>query len=658
VPVFNAGALMIMRLSGLLCVPAVLGVAVSAILTVPARSQQPPNQVALIIGNTNYPDASGPITTAVNDARALAAELRHDNFDVDVKENVGKADMQRAIDAFTGRIRSGMVALFYFSGFGIQVARTNYLVPIDAQIWSEDDAKRDGISLDAILGEMNRRGARVKIVIVDASRRNPFERRFRSVATGLAALDAPQDTLAMYAAAPGAVASDGPGDKSLFAGELLRQMQTPNLTAEEIFNRTRLGVSRTSNNEQVPWVASSLIEAFSFGANPQVAAGPTSMPGPAPAPAPAPSPAPAAPTAGPPQPAPADTLVPEAVPFIPDRQRASIRADYLPAPDHKALAISFNRAGFTSGQADDETAKTAALDNCKSATEAAGSKNQCQLYAIGNTVVFRGVPPMPPPPWLVRNAAIERPFASKDLPLMDDSARASWDKNYPKAGKPKALALSPDGQGFYYFSVATAEEAVRRALEGCGYQNGLACMVVALDDNFVVPIPTTMKPVGFFHPGTNPQISPELRDSLARRLSGATNAWNAVAVGSNGRPGVMLNGTDEQDAIAGALKDCGRQDNGCRVIALGPFTVEASDHVVTLSSTKENNTDRPGLDYRNFNLTSSDPQLCQQACLSEKICAAWTYVHEGVQGPSPRCWLKNQVPNPQPNPCCVSGVVR
>jgi Caspase domain/PAN domain len=658
VPVFDAGAFMIMQLSASLCLSAALGVAVSAIVTVPARSQQPPNQVALIIGNTNYPDASAPITAAVKDARSVATELRHDNFDVDIKENVGKADMQRAIDAFIGRIRGGSVALLYFSGFGIQVARLNYLVPIDAQIWSEDDAKRDGISLDAIMAEMNRRGARVKIVIIDASRRNPFERRFRSVAAGLSALDAPQDTLAMYAAAPGAVITDGTGDNSLFASELLRQLRTPNLTAEEVFNRTRLGVSRTSNNEQVPWVASSLIEAYSFRANPQVAVGPTSMPGPAPTPAPAPSPVPAGSTAGPPQPASADTLVPEAVPFIPDRQRASIRADYLPAPDHKALAISFNRAGFTSGQADDETAKAAALDNCKTATEEIGSKNRCQLYAVGNTVVFKGVPPMPPPPWLVRNAAVERPFESKDLPLMNDSARASWERDYPKAGKPKALALSPDGQAFYYFSVATAEEAVRRALEGCGYVNGFPCMVVALDDNFVVPIPTTMKPVGFFHPGINPQISPELREPLARRLSGATNAWNAVAVGSNGRLGVLLNGTDEKDAIAGALKDCGRQDNGCHVIALGPFTVEASDHIVTQSSTQENNVDRPGLDYRNFNLPSSDPQLCQQACLSEKICAAWTYVHEGVQGPSPRCWLKNQVPNPQPNSCCVSGVIR
>jgi hypothetical protein len=363
---------------------------------------------------------------------------------------------------------------------------------------------------------------------------------------------------------------------------LINQMRTPNLTAEEVFNRTRLGVSRASNYEQTPWVASSLIEAFSFGTTPQVAAAPTFTPAPAPTPAPrpapAPSPAPAPPTAAQPAPsqppATAGTLVPETVPFIADRARESIRSEYLPAPDHKALAISFNRAGFTTGQADDETAKAAALDNCKSATEAAGSKNQCQLYAVGNTVVFKGVPPMPPPPWLVRNPTVERPFVSKDLPLVNDNARAFWDKNYPKARKTKALAVAPQGEAFDFTGIDTADEAIRRALESCGYAAGVPCMVVAVDDTFVVPIPTTMKAVGIFHPSSNSRITPELREPLAQRLANATNAWNAVAVGAAGRLGLKLNAAGEQDAITGALSDCGRQDTECRVVALGPFTVE------------------------------------------------------------------------------------
>ncbi len=157
------GVRMNTRALALLCVPLTLAMAVCS-----ARSQQPNNQVALIVGNAIYPDAGGPLATTIKDARLLADELRGDNFDVDVKENVSKADMLRAIDAFAGKSRNGTVALFYFSGFGIQVARLNYLLPVDAQVWSEDDAKRDGIGLDAIVSQMRQKGARVKIVIIDA----------------------------------------------------------------------------------------------------------------------------------------------------------------------------------------------------------------------------------------------------------------------------------------------------------------------------------------------------------------------------------------------------------------------------------------------------------------------------------------------------------
>jgi formylglycine-generating enzyme required for sulfatase activity len=113
----------------------------------------------------------------------------------------------------------------------------------------------------------------------------------------------------MYSAAPGAVVADGTGDTSLFVGELLKEIRTPNLTAEEVFNRTRVDVARASNNEQTPWVASSLTEDFRFGTPANVAAAPapapaTKPPAPAPTPAPAPPPAAQAPTPKAPAPAP------------------------------------------------------------------------------------------------------------------------------------------------------------------------------------------------------------------------------------------------------------------------------------------------------------------------------------------------------------------
>ncbi len=70
----------------------------------------------------------------------------------------------------------------------------------------------------------------------------------------------------------------------------------------------------------------------------------------------------------------------------------------------------------------------------------------------------------------------------------------------------------------------------------------------------------------------------------------------------------------------------------------------------------EHDVDRPGSDIQNFDLPQAEPSLCQRACLDNPTCVAFTFVRPGVQGPRPRCWLKNAVPNPIPNGCCVSGV--
>jgi formylglycine-generating enzyme required for sulfatase activity len=262
-----------------------VGVTVSAAaLAVSTGAQQSGDRVALVIGNAAYPDASTPLSTTISDVRAVAEEFRRDGFDVDLKENVGKEDMRRAIDAFTGKIRSGAAALFYFSGYGIQVARQSYLLPINVQVWTEAEVRREGFSVDNLSAEMQRKGAKVKIIILDAARRNPFERRFRASPAGLAALDTPGGTLAMYSTSPGMLLNEGTGtntqagSNSIFASELIRQLRVPRLTGEEVFSRTRIGVSRASNNEQVPWVASTLLEAFSFEAP-----GPAATPVPEPA---------------------------------------------------------------------------------------------------------------------------------------------------------------------------------------------------------------------------------------------------------------------------------------------------------------------------------------------------------------------------------------
>ena len=159
------------------------------------------DRFALVIGNSKYPDADAPLKEPVNDARNVADELKRDGFAVEIGENLTGDGMRKAFDRFYGHIKPGSVALIFFSGYGVQSNRQSYLIPVDAQIWTESDIRRDGISLETVLGEINSRGAGVKIALIDASRRNPFERRFRSFSAGLAPVIAPNGTLVMYSAA-------------------------------------------------------------------------------------------------------------------------------------------------------------------------------------------------------------------------------------------------------------------------------------------------------------------------------------------------------------------------------------------------------------------------------------------------------------------------
>ena len=306
---------------------------------------------ALVIGNAKYPDAEAPLREPINDARDMADELKRDGFAVDIGENLTGEQMRRAFDRLYGKIKPGSVMLVFFSGFGVQSGRQSYMIPVDAQIWTEADIRRDGFSLENVLGEINSRGAGVKIALVDASRRNPFERRFRSFSAGLAPVIAPNGTLVMYSAALSSVVADNGGDRSLFVRELLKEIRVPDLMAEETLNRTRVGVTRASRSEQVPWISSSLAEDFSFipggsggGSRPPP---PPVQPSPAPLPPPPPvanlppPPPPVAkdPPAIPPPPPPVQIVVPPPAPSQPVKTDVASLAD---DPTIKSLTAKLN----------------------------------------------------------------------------------------------------------------------------------------------------------------------------------------------------------------------------------------------------------------------------------------------------------------------------
>ncbi|MGH6741446.1 MAG: caspase family protein, partial [Bradyrhizobium sp.] len=197
-----------------------------------SQSPRKVSRVALIIGNGHYPDAAEPLTQPINDARALSAQLRHDGFDVEMIEDANKDDMTRAIGRLRGKIRSDSVVMLFFGGYGVQVGRESYMIPVDATIWREGDVRREGVSVESVLDVMKAEGARAKLVVVDASRRNPYERRFRSFSHGLAPINAPDNALILSSATPGKVVDDSKGEHSVLVAELLKNLSTKGLGAD------------------------------------------------------------------------------------------------------------------------------------------------------------------------------------------------------------------------------------------------------------------------------------------------------------------------------------------------------------------------------------------------------------------------------------------
>jgi hypothetical protein len=257
-----------------------------------AASAWAQDRLALVVGNAEYRHA-GNLANPVNDAALIEASLRRTGFQVRAIRNAGKDELLAEMLAFSRSLRkSNSVGLFYFAGHGLQLNGENYLVPVDADIASEQEIKIAGVSLNdflATLGSEGRRAGGMNVVILDACRNNPFARSWRSMARGLAPIDSPSGTLIAYATAPGQVASDGVGGNSPYAKALAAAILSPGQTIEQTFKVTRAAVRDATVREglvQVPWETTSLTTDFYFvpGSGPAAASLPVISQPQAPAP--------------------------------------------------------------------------------------------------------------------------------------------------------------------------------------------------------------------------------------------------------------------------------------------------------------------------------------------------------------------------------------
>src|SRR5881628_1390105 len=145
-------------------------------------------RIALVIGNAAY--RNDPLDNPVNDARLIAQSLKQSGFSVSLQENLDRRGLVDALREFGNHLDENTIAVLYYAGHGLQLRDRNYLIPVDAEIRSEDEIPISGMDLSFILGRMSHARSRINIVILDACRNNPFAGRTVAAAKGLAQMDA------------------------------------------------------------------------------------------------------------------------------------------------------------------------------------------------------------------------------------------------------------------------------------------------------------------------------------------------------------------------------------------------------------------------------------------------------------------------------------
>lgn len=223
---------------------------------------------ALVIGNNNYLYTKKTLDNAINDADAIAEKLSLLGFNVEKKTDCDTPIFAKALSSFCNAIEESSVALLFFSGHGLQIDGQNYLCNIDSQFEDEGSAKYTSIELEKVLKDIDKANPKVKIIILDACRDNPFDDSSRGGHTsGLAPIYAPKGSIIAFSTSPGQTASDSDGVKgkhSYFTKAILDHIDDKYIPIEEFFKRVRTSVYAMSNGKQLSWEHTSLIGDFFF----------------------------------------------------------------------------------------------------------------------------------------------------------------------------------------------------------------------------------------------------------------------------------------------------------------------------------------------------------------------------------------------------------
>ena len=220
-------------------------------------------RVALVIGNGSYKSV-GRLPNPTRDAAAVAAELQRLGFEVIDRYDLDVTAMRSALRDFESKLGGAEWALVYYAGHGMEMDGRNWLIPVDASLERATDVADEAIELERVL-ERVREAKRLRIVILDACRNNPFLSRMvmaggrtRAVQRGLADIEPDHGEVVFYSARHGTTAEDGASQHSPFTTALLKHLGEEGLEISLFFRKVTSDVLASTTPKQQPFVYGSI----------------------------------------------------------------------------------------------------------------------------------------------------------------------------------------------------------------------------------------------------------------------------------------------------------------------------------------------------------------------------------------------------------------
>src|ERR1700675_1739458 len=236
---------------GLMFRHTLLKLTISASMLLGAGSAFAENRLALVIGQSAYRSVPA-LPNPANDAKAVTQMLTDSGFEVSTAADLSQNEMRDKVSEFAGKVAAkgaDTVALVFYAGHGLQIDGENFLVPVDIDPKREADIPIQAVRLNDILNTLTSVPSKMRILMLDACRNNPFPDISKTSGGGLAIVDAKigvPGTFLSFSTSPGAVAEDGSGSNSPYTNALLAAGKEQNIPIEETFKRVRLAVNKVT----------------------------------------------------------------------------------------------------------------------------------------------------------------------------------------------------------------------------------------------------------------------------------------------------------------------------------------------------------------------------------------------------------------------------